>query len=195
MNFNEVLMRRAYQDMKWLDPHHVTIGAVDCGDLWMYSDGEMGPHGGPAHVDGALSLDLLMIENYNADPTAHVISLEAGGSYDRQLRQWPMQWEPIVNCPWGESSWENAAATYSPKRLRALTYTGLVLPATMVHQLYFDLCSLTEQPLADSVVDMASELLELMPSLLPELTVRQSLPPIAVATDSRVIARGISVFT
>ena len=39
---------------------HVTIGAIDCGDTWMYSDGEMGPD---ASDTGRLSLDLPMVEN------------------------------------------------------------------------------------------------------------------------------------
>ena len=80
---------------------HVTIGAIDCGDTWMYSDGEMGPD---ASDTGRLSLDLPMVENYNTDLAAHATAIAAGGSYDQQLRQWPMAWEPIVNCPYYESA-------------------------------------------------------------------------------------------
>ena len=100
-----------------------------------------------------------------------------------------MAWEPIVNCPEGESSWENAADPFTPRQLRALTYAGLVLPATMVHQLYFDLCSMTEQPLINAVSDMALELQELMPSLLNELT---DSPPTATSSDPRVLVRAFS---
>jgi hypothetical protein len=67
-----------------------------------------------------------MIENYNIDLQAHAVAVAAGGSYDQQLRQWPMQYEPLMNCPWAESSWENAASPFTPKMLRSLTYTGLV---------------------------------------------------------------------
>jgi len=67
-----------------------------------------------------------MIENYNIDLQAHAVAVAAGGSYDQQLRQWPMQYEPLMNCPWAESSWENAASPFTPKLLRSLTYTGLV---------------------------------------------------------------------
>lgn len=77
MEFNTVLMWQAYRDIKFLDPYHVTIGAVDCGDTWMYSDGEMGPG---ASDTGRLSLDLPMIENYNTDLSAHATAIAAGGS-------------------------------------------------------------------------------------------------------------------
>eukprot|EP01043_Picozoa_sp_COSAG02_P128019 COSAG02_NODE_65436_length_258_cov_0.641509_1_plen_33_part_10 len=33
-----------------------------------------------------------------------------------------MQFEPIVNCPQGESSCEDAATPFTSKMLRALTY-------------------------------------------------------------------------
>ena len=109
--------------------------------------------------------------------------------YDQQLRQWPMQFEPIVNCPQGESSWEDAAAPFTPRMLRALTYAGLVLPATMVNQLYFDLCSMTEQSIINAVSDMALELQELMPSLLHELSGSQ---PTSTSSDPRVLVRAFS---
>jgi hypothetical protein len=79
MEFNTVLMRQAYLDVKFLDPYHVTIGAIDCGDTWMFSDGEMGPG---VSDTGRLSLDLPMIENYNTDLRAHATAIAAGGSYE-----------------------------------------------------------------------------------------------------------------
>eukprot|EP01052_Picozoa_sp_SAG31_P010683 SAG31_NODE_592_length_13726_cov_7.188082_3_plen_383_part_00 len=100
-----------------------------------------------------------------------------------------MQFEPIVNCPQGESSWEDAAAPFTPRMLRALTYTGLVLPATMVYQLYFDLCSMTEQSIINAVSNMALELQELMPSLLHEAT---DSPPTATSSDPRILVRAFS---
>eukprot|EP01052_Picozoa_sp_SAG31_P010684 SAG31_NODE_592_length_13726_cov_7.188082_4_plen_460_part_00 len=81
MEFNTVLMRQAYIDIKFLDPYHVTIGAIDCGDTWMYSDGEMSPG---ATDTGRLSLDVPMIENYNIDLAAHATAIAAGGSYEAQ---------------------------------------------------------------------------------------------------------------
>lgn len=41
-----------YTALRELDPHHVTIGAVQSSDLWSFSDGP-----------GALSIDVSMIEN------------------------------------------------------------------------------------------------------------------------------------
>ena len=43
-------LARMYELLRDLDPHHVTIGAVQSSDLWSFSDGT-----------GALSIDVSMV--------------------------------------------------------------------------------------------------------------------------------------
>ena len=53
-------LARVYEALRDLDPHHVSIGAVQSSDLWSFSDGT-----------GALSIDVSMIENVSSFPACH----------------------------------------------------------------------------------------------------------------------------
>jgi hypothetical protein len=74
-------LARLYTALRELDPHHVTIGAVQSSDLWSFSDGP-----------GALSIDVSMIENYDTNLKNHA------EGHDGSLRRWPMDQSIVVNC-------------------------------------------------------------------------------------------------
>jgi hypothetical protein len=140
-----------YRDLKYLDPYHLTFGAVNCPDIWQYSDGEIG--------SASLSLDVPLIENFETgmvqvastvgsdmqaistlmNAVFHAIptQFERHCNAVWQMHTWPMGWNPIINCPWGSDSnehYENRNP-YSAGQMRTLTYIGLLQATTGVSSL------------------------------------------------------------
>ena len=69
-------------------------GALNGGCSAPFTDGE-GPHGA-----STLSVDLPLNENYNPDLGYRT----SAAASENTANAFPMFWEPIVNCPWGEST-------------------------------------------------------------------------------------------
>ena len=76
-----------YDLIKQRDPYHITSGAGGCGN--MYSLGE--PY--------ALSLDMIMYENYDPEPHDHFGggSWATGKGLDGGYRHYPIAFEPLCN--------------------------------------------------------------------------------------------------
>jgi hypothetical protein len=96
---------RGYENLKSLDPWHPQFGAIQCPRAWMFLDGP-GAHGGS--IAGSLQLDVPMFENYDRSFSGHAgqgpdaRSQEPSG--DSPLRRYPVEYEPLVNCLWGEGT-------------------------------------------------------------------------------------------
>jgi hypothetical protein len=110
-----------YPRIKQLDQFHPTIGAVNGGCAARFSD-----------ADGnQILVDYNMEENYGTDiQTGHIGSgqKDATGHYtggDASLRAHPLEFEPVINCPWGESDWE--FGPWSPATLKAASWIGAVV--------------------------------------------------------------------
>lgn len=101
-----------YQLIKNLDPYHITIGAVDCGNSWMFTDttpslltpepNVLSMKNIPEEIQPnlQLSLDLVMQENYAINLTQHGGNgtWEGGVGNDGWFRH-GVEFEPLVNCP------------------------------------------------------------------------------------------------
>jgi hypothetical protein len=110
-------------------PYHPTVGAVNCDDMARFSDA-----GG-----GTILIDYNMQENYGTDlQTSHIgdgLGLSGSDPGDAKLKAFPLEWEPVINCPWGESNWE--FGPFSPQTMKATSWVGAVVGGT-ASMLYFD---------------------------------------------------------
>eukprot|EP01043_Picozoa_sp_COSAG02_P032908 COSAG02_NODE_2218_length_9474_cov_25.098453_3_plen_571_part_00 len=152
-------LSRMYESLRDLDPHHVTIGAVQSSDLWSFSDGT-----------GALSIDVSMIENYDTSLADHA------NGHDQSLRRWPMDTSIIVNCVWEQGSWQMGPEKYwSARQINSVTWAGAITSG-MYHNLYFGLFADTEEQVISSVLATSLQLHELAPAFLGSV-VADPLPP------------------
>ena len=83
------MMSQAYNIIKNMDPYHAVIGAINCGNTWMFADGTSylqpeipvnsidQPNGKQPQLQ--LSLDYMMQENYNTDLKNHI---NIGGTWE-----------------------------------------------------------------------------------------------------------------
>lgn len=135
------LQSQVYQLIKDLDPYHVTIGAVDCGNSWMFTDTA------PSWLDPQknivsmrnipeatqpklqLSLDVVMQENYDLNLTSHGGNgtWEGGVGSDGWFRH-GVEFEPLVNCPGTIYS-----ANYTDPNVQLLTSQWLGLITANMH--------------------------------------------------------------
>merc|ERR1719188_2263160 len=92
------LTKYGYAKMKQIDPYHPTVGAVNCDDIARFSDAD----------GGSLLIDYNMQENYDTDIQTSHIGDGVPGSFsgDAKLMTHPLEFEPVINCPWGESNRE-----------------------------------------------------------------------------------------
>ena len=72
----------------------ITAGALNGGCSAPFTDGE-GPHGA-----STLSVDLPLNENYNPDLGYRT----SAAASENTANDFPMFWEPIVNCPYYEGA-------------------------------------------------------------------------------------------
>lgn len=156
------LIRNLSAYVRSIDPYHLMYGATNCNPSTYGERETLGPNGNHEGV----GLDVALVENYNDQLTSRVLP----GSYENNVRNWPMQWEPIFNCPWSESSNQNDSEVsglpyFSENQMRSLTYSGLVGKAEMSDILFFNLWTNTEDRLVHEGGVIAQEFLDLMPSL------------------------------
>ena len=133
---------QVYQLFKELDPYHPTIGAVNCGNSWMFTD--QAPSWLASEQDDGdrkiptatqptlqLSLDVVMQENYAGDVEAHAGDGSwAGGVGSDGFYRHGATFEPIYNCP-GDFAWKG-----SPEASLAAMWLG-VIAAGMFSDLNF----------------------------------------------------------
>ena len=106
------IQSQVYQLIKNIDPYHVTIGAVNCGDGWPFSDtspswltpdeGILSMRNIPEAVQPnlQLSLDVIMQENYNWRLSSHEDNgTWSGGVANDGFYRHGIEFEPLVNCP------------------------------------------------------------------------------------------------
>ena len=103
---------QVYQLIKNLDPYHVTVGAANCGDSWMFSDvtpSWLTPEKNILSMQNIpeaiqpnlqLSLDVIMQENYNYMLSIHDGNgtWKGGVGSDGFFRH-GIEFEPLTNCP------------------------------------------------------------------------------------------------
>jgi hypothetical protein len=114
---------KGYANLKKLDPYHPAFGALECPRSWEFLDGPGGRDGRPqgsgygtahehpwieADPNPTLRLDVVMHENYDVNFAGHAgkgprAPIEAPEG-DAPLRRYPTEYEPLINCPWGEGS-------------------------------------------------------------------------------------------
>eukprot|EP01051_Picozoa_sp_SAG22_P015736 SAG22_NODE_2102_length_3010_cov_2.033322_2_plen_803_part_00 len=161
------LQAQAYTLLKALDPYHATIGAMDCGDLWSFSDvdsylnatAKLSEPALPIGQQPAtqLSLDVLMYENYEEALSAHSDTggwdgtaagipgwAWAGGlDNDGRLRH-GVRWSPLVNCPGADPHNRHWTA---PKFLRSDAWLAAVMLGAPAAQVWtFPAWSPTQSP-------------------------------------------------
>jgi hypothetical protein len=115
---NVTLQAKLYNYIKELDPHHLVTGAVQCHNLWQWSDVPANPTYAPSAAEAAtyragptclpvrgalpplqLSLDLILVENYGGQLIDHAGdgTVNGGTSLDGSFRN-GLAFAPIVNC-------------------------------------------------------------------------------------------------
>ena len=122
-NADVSLQAQVYQLLKNIDPYHVTIGAVNCGNSFMFTDqtpswlvSEQNDHVRilPEAKQPALqlSLDVVMQENYGGSLASHSSSgtWASGVGSDGFFRH-GVTFEHLVNCP-GSFSWKGTARAW-----------------------------------------------------------------------------------
>ena len=136
------LQAQAYTLLKELDPYHVTMGAVNCGTSWQFTDTA------PSYLQAAsstapmlaqavqpqlqLSLDVVMHENYHQALQYHAGNGSwRGGAGTDGLYRHGVRFEPVVNCPGADGGNRHWIA---PKFLRSDAWLSAVT-AGMVGQL------------------------------------------------------------
>eukprot|EP00039_Didymoeca_costata_P017633 m.326957 g.326957 ORF g.326957 m.326957 type:complete len:686 (-) comp16563_c0_seq2:5534-7591(-) len=135
-----------YNLIKSADPYHITTGAIQCHNAWLWSDV-------PSLIPGVdnnpllqLSLDYPMIENYGAVLMSHGDSgtWEGGVQADGVFRH-GLEFEPLVNCHglWTGSTFRDYPA--APLEARSAMWLGIIT-AGMSDQLVFVLQSATWLP-------------------------------------------------
>ena len=184
------------QILKSLDPFHPAFGAIQCPRSWEFLDGPGSRGDGPG-------FDVPMHENYDPSFPGHAgqgprapIEQALG---DMPLRSYPVEHEPIVNCPWGESTQyylfaprvEGGAgpmggvpvAPMSPDGLRGIGWLGTVYDLhDVLWYTYNKLGSGSPGP-KDRLAAAASQLAFEMKEVYPSLTgVKDGTVPRAVAT-------------
>jgi len=127
------LQSQVYQLIKDLDPYHVTIGAVNCGDGWQFTDAapsflasesnlltEKLPEAKQPALQ--LSLDVVMHENYDTSLVNHAggDSWETGIGQDGFYRN-GMGFSPVINCPGSYAAWPAPRLVLSAMWLGVLT--------------------------------------------------------------------------
>lgn len=115
------LQAQVYAILRDVDPYHVTIGAVNCGNTWMFTDAA--PSWLAADQDDAattigegtqpalqLSLDVVLQENYGGTLKQHAAAgTWAGGVGADGWYRHGAEFEPVVNCP-GSPFWRGTPA-------------------------------------------------------------------------------------
>ena len=101
-----------------------------------------------------------MQENYGTDLQTSHIGDGIPGSYsgDAKLKKHPLEFEPVINCPWGESNWE--FGPYSPQTLKATSWVGAVVGGAP-SSLYFEWNGPTPNDLPDEQLTAAAALVGL----------------------------------
>jgi hypothetical protein len=141
-NVNISLQSQVYQLLKNIDPYHVTIGAVNCGNSWMFTD-QTPSWLAPEQDDHArslpearqpalqLSLDVVMQENYGGSLAVHKSSgtWASGVGSDGFFRH-GVTFEHLINCP-GSFSWMG-----TPRAWLSAMWLG-VITANMYSDLSF----------------------------------------------------------
>lgn len=114
---NTTLQAKLYSYIKEIDPFHIVAGAVQCSNLWMFSDIPAFPPAAPSASAAAetrsgscvprtgtqpplqLSLDLILTENYAEPLVDHAGdgTFADGASRDGALRN-GIPRAPLVNC-------------------------------------------------------------------------------------------------
>ena len=94
--------------LKTLDPYHPAIGALNCPRSWEFFDGPGGRSSAAGDQAAELALDVALIENYDLSFPGHIgkgprAPVEQANG-DAPLRYYPTEYEPLVNCPYGEST-------------------------------------------------------------------------------------------
>jgi hypothetical protein len=143
---NTSLQAKLYSLIKMVDPYHVVSGAVQCSNLWMFSDVPTWPPAAPSVSAAAatrsgscvplrgtqpplqLSLDLILTENYAQTLEAHAgdATTANGPSRDGAFRN-GMARAPLVNCP-GLWTGSHAFADFpgSPRQTRTKMWLAVV---------------------------------------------------------------------
>ena len=143
-----------YQQMKAIDPYHLTAGALECGEMHAFQEPQ-------------LSLDAPMRENYRPDLTFHANDGVVRGGSDGVLRMPPMTFEPIINM---------ADAVRQPRGFLAQTAAWLgVITADMPMQNWYvyNHIMYARWLLEDATSALNAQMLELAPSLLGHVTTSQ----------------------
>ena len=150
-----------------------------------FSDGE------DASVKSSLSLDVPLNENYNL-----LLPARAGpGDSENTAHDFPMFWEPTVNCPYYETGSQLGTGetdylpAYSAHQARSTAYAGVVDNATMPNLVLFDYFDETEDELLHGAEHLAREFQDLKPSLLAPL---ESLQPVVTLNSDMLRARAFS---
>ena len=155
------LSTMGYSKLKEIDKHHPTVGAVNCDDMARFSDAS----------GNSILIDYNMQENYGTDlQTSHIgdgLGLSGADPGDAKLKAYPLDWEPVINCPWGESNWE--FGPFSPQTMKATSWAGAVVGGT-ASMLYFDWNGDVSNDLPDWQLTVAAEQAGLeMDSIAPSL--------------------------
>jgi hypothetical protein len=98
----------SYKVLKTLDPFHPAIGALNCPRSWEFFDGPGGRSNAAGDHAAELVFDVAMHENYDLSFPGHIgkgprAPIEQVNG-DAPLRYYPTEYEPLVNCPYGEST-------------------------------------------------------------------------------------------
>lgn len=151
---------KLYNLIKQLDPYHLVTGAVQCHNLWMWSDvPAYPPHGlAPAEAQAyrsgscvpsvgsqpplQLSLDLIMAENYGQQLISHAGdgTVAHGTALDGSFRN-GLTFEPIVNCHGLWADQRTSAGVFgdhpsAPEATRSALWLAIVT-ANMISELVF----------------------------------------------------------
>jgi len=100
-------------------------------------------------------------------------------SLGNSIKNWPMGWVPVANCPWSEGSSQivegrvDGGPVYSADQMRSLAYAGYVGSSAMFNLVFFDLFDGTEDSIVTGADRIAREALDLLPSFYSSFTTLQ----------------------
>ena len=195
------LQAQVYQIIKDIDPFHVTIGAVNCGNSWMFTDQTPswlaseqsdGTPTLPVATQPALqlSLDVVMQENYDVTLAHHAkFGTWAGGVSMDGFYRHGVSFEPLLNCPS-----PNVGTYGAPVFMRTAMWEGLVT-AGMRSNLVFvydeDMVSKLWREAAEAAV-FATQVQKLLPALEAPFGTVDHPSVVVLGESSTAIARAWS---
>jgi len=195
------LQSQLYILLKNLDPYHITIGATNCGDTWMYTDAAPSYLPPESNINDRvlpemrqpalqLSLDIVMQENYDDNLKDHAGdgTWPGGVSNDGKFRH-GMSFSPLLNCPSPDVN------TYkAPRFMLSASYLGLItggMYSTLVYT-YDEKMANEGWEVASQEGVFANQMEAMAPAITAPFTERHRHPSVTVFTQGAV-ARGWSV--